>query len=83
MGNYCMESKIIEYGIILLHEYEVEQTEVISRLIFTFFTHIFLNIFILLSELRHHEFRKYLSYHTLKVYKALNQSVVKNIKIYF
>ena len=26
-----MESKIIEYGIFLLHKYKVEQTEVISR----------------------------------------------------
>ena len=32
-----MESKIIEYGIILLHKYKVEQTEVISGLLFTFF----------------------------------------------
>ena len=31
-----MESKIIEYGIIVLHKYKVEQTEVISRLLFTF-----------------------------------------------
>ena len=31
-----MESKIIEYGIILLHKYKVGQTEVISRLLFTF-----------------------------------------------
>ena len=30
-----MESKIIEYGIILLHKYKVEQTEVISRFFFT------------------------------------------------
>ena len=35
-GNYCMESKIIEYGTILLHMYKVEQTEVISMLLFTF-----------------------------------------------
>ena len=34
-----MESKIIEYGIILLHKYKVEQTEVISRFLFTFVTH--------------------------------------------
>ena len=32
-----MESKIIEYGIFLLHKYKVEQTDVISRLLFTFF----------------------------------------------
>ena len=32
----------------------------------------------LLSQLRHHEFRKYSSNHILKVYKASNQSVVKN-----
>ena len=34
-----MECKIIEYGIILLHKYKVEQTEVISRLLFTFASH--------------------------------------------
>ena len=38
-GNHSMESKIIEYRIILLYKYKVEQTEVISRLLFTFFTH--------------------------------------------
>ena len=32
-GNRSMESKIIEYGIILLHKYKVEQAEVISRLL--------------------------------------------------
>ena len=31
-----MEGKIIEYGIILLHKYKVEQTEGISTLLFTF-----------------------------------------------
>ena len=31
-----MESKIIEYGVILLHEDKVEQTDVISRLLFIF-----------------------------------------------
>ena len=31
-----MERKAIEYGIILLHKYLVEQTEVISKLLFTF-----------------------------------------------
>ena len=31
-----MESKIIEYGIILLHEYREEQTEAIFRSLFTF-----------------------------------------------
>ena len=36
-GNHSMESKIIKYGIILLHKYKVEQKEVISRLLFTFF----------------------------------------------
>ena len=39
-GNHSVESKIIEYGIFLLHKYKVEQTEVISevisRLLFTF-----------------------------------------------
>ena len=35
-GNHSMESKIIEYGIILLRKYKVEQTEVISRLLFSF-----------------------------------------------
>ena len=31
-----MESKINEYGTILIHKFKVEQTEVISRLLFTF-----------------------------------------------
>ena len=31
-----MESKIIEFGILLLHKYKVEQTELIFRLLFTF-----------------------------------------------
>ena len=35
-GNHSMESKIIEYGIILSHKYKVQQTEVISRLLFIF-----------------------------------------------
>ena len=34
-----MESKIIIYGIILLHKYKVEQTVVISRLLFAFVTY--------------------------------------------
>ena len=34
-GNHSMENKIIEYGIIF--KYKVEQTEVISRLLLTFF----------------------------------------------
>ena len=37
--NHSMENKIIEYDIILLHKYKVEQTEVLSRLLFTFFLH--------------------------------------------
>ena len=37
-GKHCMESKIIEYGIILLHEYNVKQIEVIYRLLFTVVT---------------------------------------------
>ena len=81
-----MESKIIECGIILLHKYKVEQTEVISRLLFTFFLKNFKNVwsdktftfsyhvFIVLSWLRYHEFRKYPSNHTLKVYKAPKQT---------
>ena len=36
-GNHSMESKIIEYGIFLLHKYKVVQTEVLSRLLFTLF----------------------------------------------
>ena len=36
-GRHSMVWKIIEYGIILLRKYKVEQTEVISRLLFTFF----------------------------------------------
>ena len=35
-ANNFMESKIIQYGIILLHKYKVEQTELISRFSFTF-----------------------------------------------
>ena len=35
-----MDSKIIEYGIILLHIDKVEQTEVISTLLFTFVTQV-------------------------------------------
>lgn len=38
-GNHCMESKIIEYEMILLHKYKLEQTEVICRLLFISFTH--------------------------------------------
>ena len=34
-----MESKTIEYGIILLYKYKVEYTEVIYRLLSTFITH--------------------------------------------
>ena len=34
-GNYSMESKIAEYGII--YKFKLEQTEVISGLLFTFF----------------------------------------------
>ena len=61
-----MESKIIEYGIILLHQYKIEQTNVISRLLFTFLLTNYKNvssdrtftfpyyIFILLSQLRYH-----------------------------
>ena len=35
--NHSMGSKIIEHGIILLHKYKLEQTEVISRFLFTLF----------------------------------------------
>ena len=38
-GKHCMKSKIIEYGILLLHKYKIEQTEVISGLLFIFVTH--------------------------------------------
>ena len=34
--NHSLESKLIEYGIILLHKYKVEQTQVIFRLLFIF-----------------------------------------------
>ena len=34
--NPSMKSKIIEFGIIFLHKYKVEQTELIFRLLFTF-----------------------------------------------
>ena len=37
--KYCMESKIIEYGIILLHKHKSEETEVKYRLFFTLVTH--------------------------------------------
>ena len=39
-----MESKIIEYVIILLHKCRVEQTEVISRLLFTFLLKNYMNV---------------------------------------
>ena len=42
VGKHCMESKVIKYGIpiqTLLRKYKVGQTEVISRLLFTFITH--------------------------------------------
>ena len=39
-GNHSIESKIIEHGKILLHKFKVEQTGVISRLLFTCFTQI-------------------------------------------
>ena len=35
-----MESKIIGYEIVLLYKYKVEQTEVISRLLFIFYSQI-------------------------------------------
>ena len=76
-GNHSMENKIIKYGIILLHKFKVEQTEVISRLLFTF---LLANTS---SMVRYHEFRKYSSNHILKVHKAPNQSVVKNINVFF
>ena len=47
-GNLSMESKITEYGIILLHKYKVERTEVISRFIFTFLLTNSKNIYIFL-----------------------------------
>ena len=74
-GNHSMENKIIEYGITLLHKYKIEQTEVIFYSLFS--------SQILLSWLRYHEFRKYSSNHILKVHKAPNQSVVKNINMFF
>ena len=43
-GNHFMESKIIEYGIILLHKYKVEQTELIYRFLFSFLLTNFKNI---------------------------------------
>ena len=73
-----MESKIIEYGIILSDKYKAKQIEVIPRLLFKFFTHklqehlvrtftFFQYIFILISQSRYHEFRKDSSYHILKI----------------
>ena len=47
-GNLSIESKITEYGIILLHKYKVEQTEVISKFIFTFLLTNSKNIYIFL-----------------------------------
>ena len=85
-GNHCIQSKIIEYGIILLRKYKVEQTEEI--VISHFFTHklqeylvryniySFLINFQLPSQLRYHEYRKYSFNHILKVYKAPKQSVL-------
>ena len=70
--SHSIKSKIIECGIIFLHKYKLEHTEVISRLLSSLFyhklqellvkynMHIFLTIFI---QLRHHEFRKYSSNH--------------------
>ena len=37
--NHSMKSKIIECGIILLHKYKLEHTEVISRLLSSLFYH--------------------------------------------
>ena len=85
-GNHCIQSKIIEYGIILLRKYKVKQTEEI--VIIHFFTHklqeylvrcnvySFLINFQLPSQLRYHDYRKYSFNHILKVYKAPNQSVL-------
>ena len=79
-----MESKIIEYGIILLHKFKAEQTELISRVLFTFLLTNFKNvwsdrtftfsqyIFIPPSQLRSHEFRKYSSNHILKVNEGVH-----------
>ena len=39
-----MERKTIEYGIILLHKYKIEQTEVISRLLSTFLLINYMNV---------------------------------------
>ena len=79
-----MESKIIEYGIILLHKYKIEQTEVISRLLqYSLFYSQITRTFGQIEHL-HHEFRKYSSSnHNLRKYKALNQTVVKNINMFF
>ena len=43
-GNHSMESKIIEYGIILSHKYKVAQTEVTSRFLFTFLVTIYKSV---------------------------------------
>ena len=39
-----MESKIIEYGIILLYKSKAERTELISRVLFTFLLTNFKNV---------------------------------------
>ena len=91
-----MEAKIIEYGIWdNFIKYKTEQTKVISKLLFTFsltnyknvssdktFT-FSCNIFIFLSQLQYHEFRKYSSNQILKVYKTPNHSFVNNINMFF
>ena len=77
-GDHSMENKIIKYGIILLHKYEVEQTEVISRLLFIFFLkkYFFHGYYITSLGNIHPN-------HILKVHKALNQSAVKSINMFF
>ena len=71
-----MESKIIEYGIILLHKYKIEQTEVISILLFIFFYSQMTGTFVRIEHL-------HFSNTFLKVCKAPNQSVIKNVDMFF
>ena len=41
-----MENKIIEFRIILLHKYKLEQTELIFRLLFTFLLKNYKNVWL-------------------------------------
>ena len=89
-GNLSIESKITEYGIILLHKYKVEQTEVISKFIFTFLLTNSKNIYIFLinfpilftvttSEVYLITFWKYTK-HPIKVLLKISTCSFKNME---